>query len=556
MLAGLYMRSKLIYPLLILIWLFIGPLNIAVFKPLMGILRIDLNTIANFLNLGQTDPNSPYDPVYGLPLEIHRWLQKGLWLINVIVLFLISVLKKSTLKSPKVIVIVSTILLTLNLPLLNSFIKEEQVITTRYEENAVRNYDKKYYAISTHPVFQDEGSFIIESYEININSFRNLKAKVIMKIKTLRETEKIVFTLYHDLRVKSITDEFKTELSYKQNGDQVLVSFPKALDKDVQRELVFIYEGTSSPYFYANEQAVMLPAYFPWIPIAGSYQAMKAENSYLIRNPLNPQISTKYTLRYSGPQPLFTNLPKKDENLWSGEMPCGITIAAGMLTETMIRSMKVYYPVSLNKMIGTVPTFLENIKAIAGNIKDDLELQKSYGPSKVFFLSIPPDSSLIHLNLWNLGDHLIVGIDQMYNEGDFLNDKTALVPAVLSSLTMSNNMAKQSEKIKAFFMASYAYWYEMNHDSAYNEKSKSILLLIIDIYNNLHYELDNYEELGLKNEENVIKQIKVFIDENKSKQKLLQSFFCDWLSNLSANRLMNLEDVTRIIKIKEINRDA
>lgn len=557
MLAGLYIRSKLIYPLLILIWLLIGPLNIAVFKPLMGILRIDLNSMANFLNLGQTDPHLPYDPVYGLPLEIHRWLQKGLWLINIIVLFLISVLKKSNLKPPRLIIIVLIILLILNLPLLTSFTKEGQVITTRYEENSVRNYDRNYYSVNNHPVPQDDNSFIIESYEIDIESFRDLKAKVVMKIKLLKETEKVVFTLYHDLRVKSVTDEGNTELSYKQDGDQVLVSFPKTLNADAQREVIFIYEGTSSPYFYANEQAVMLPAYFPWVPIAGSYQAMQAENSYLIRNPLNPQTPTKYALRYSGPQPLFTNLPKKEENIWSGEAPCGITLAAGMLTETRIGSINADYPVSLNKMIGTVPVFLENIKPIFENIKDDFGLQSTYNPYKVFFLSIPPESSLTDLTLWNLGDHLIVGINQIYNNGDFLNNKTALVPIVASSLTRSINMAKQKEKTRVFFIASYAYWYSMDYDPAYNEQSKSILRSMIDTYKNLRLNLDNYEELGLENEENVIKQIKVFIDENKSNRKLLQFFFRDWLTNLNSNKIMNLEDITRLIKIKEgDNRDA
>ncbi|MDD2402445.1 MAG: hypothetical protein PHD60_09635 [Clostridia bacterium] len=551
MFMGLHIKSRLVYPLLIIIWLFIGPLNITVFKPLMAILKIDLNSIANFLNLGQMDPNVVYDPVYGFPLEIHRWLQKGLWILNISILFMISVLKKSNCKPTMQMISVLIILLSFNIPLITLYTDEEQVITTRYEENAVRNYDRNYYATNKYPVFKNPVSFAIESYEINMEVFRNFKAKVIMKIRPHKETEKIVFTLYHNLRVKKVFDGSNLELSYNQVGDQVLLLFPETLDVGVQHKITMIYEGTSSPYFYANEQAVMLPSYFPWLPVAGSYQSMKVDESKLIRNPLNLRIPTKFTLRYLGPQPLFTNLPKKGENLWSGEAPCGISLVAGMLTETKVDAKAVIYPVSLNKMIEGVPTFLESIEQTAEYIKDDFALSKGFNYSKVLFLSIPRESSLTSTSIWNLEDHLIVGIEQVLNDRDLINNKATFVPIVLSSLTRSYNMAKQDEKIRNMFIVSYDYWYSMNHTLADGDKYKPILLSRLDRYNYLKNNLENYEELGLKEEEMFTKQIKNFIDGNKTNRDILQSFFCEWLSILDKNKLMNLEDVLKIMEIKK-----
>ena len=551
MFMGLHIKSRLVYPLLIIIWLFIGPLNITVFKPLMAILKIDLNSIANFLNLGQTDPNVVYDPVYGFPLEIHRWLQKGLWILNISILFMISVLKKSNCKPTMQMISVLIILLSFNIPLITLYTDEEQVITTRYEENAVRNYDRNYYATNKYPVFKNPVSFAIESYEINMEVFRNFKAKVIMKIRPHKETEKIVFTLYHNLRVKKVFDGSNLELSYNQVGDQVLLLFPETLDVGVQHKITMIYEGTSSPYFYANEQAVMLPSYFPWLPVAGSYQSMKVDESKLIRNPLNLRIPTKFTLRYLGPQPLFTNLPKKGENLWSGEAPCGISLVAGMLTETKVDAKAVIYPVSLNKMIEGVPIFLESIEQTAEYIKDDFALSKGFNYSKVLFLSIPRESSLTSTSIWNLEDHLIVGIEQVLNDRDLINNKATFVPIVLSSLTRSYNMAKQDEKIRNMFIVSYDYWYSMNHTLADGDKYKPILLSRLDRYNYLKNNLENYEELGLKEEEMFTKQIKNFIDGNKTNRDILQSFFCEWLSILDKDKLMNLEDVLKIMEIKK-----
>ncbi len=554
MILGLYMKSNLIYPVLVLIWLFIGPLNMAVFKPLMGILRVNLNSIADFMNLGQTNPHLSYDPVYGLQLEIGRWLQKGLWLLNVVVLFLISLLKSFNFKSTKTLAIVIIFLLTLNIPLINSFAKEDQVITTKYEYNAVNVYDMCYYTANKQTAFQNNEPFIIESYEIDLASFRNLKAKVIMEIKPLQETEELVFTLYHDLRVKGVFDESGTLLSYEQKGDQVLVSFPKILNKNVLKKIVFDYEGTSSPYFYANEQAVMLPAYFPWIPVAGSYQAMKAENSYLLRKPLISQTPTKYTLKYSGPKPLFTNLSKEDENLWSGKTSSGITLAAGMLTETKIGEINIVYPISLNKMIEGIPGFLENIKPVVENIKTDLALKNTLKSSKLLFLSIPTESSLVSSTIWNLDDHLIIGINQQYNDGDLLNNRRSLVRSVLTSLTRTSNMTEQNERIKASFIAGYAYWYSMNYDQTSYEESKTILHSMIDSYNHLRTIIDNYQELEFAREEIVLNQIKAFIDENKSDHEILQSFFRNWLSALESDKIMDFENVTELISIEKGDR--
>ncbi|PKM47540.1 MAG: hypothetical protein CVV03_02680 [Firmicutes bacterium HGW-Firmicutes-8] len=534
MIIGSYVKSRIAYPLLVFIWIFIGPLNSPVIKNFMAIFNTDLTPIGNFINLGQTDPYTPYDPVYGLPMEIHRWLQKGIWVISVTFIFLtITVLK--SYRKPVFTVLILSGLLILNLPLVLLFNKEEQVIRTGYEANAVRNYDRNYYTQNTKPSFENSDSFIIESYEIDLKSFRNVTAQVKIKGKPIRTTEKLIFTLYHQLRIKSVTDENNVELSFKQVGDQILVSFPVPLKSNEHTTIVFNYEGISSPYFYANDQAVMLPAYFPWLPISGSYQAMKAEGSELIRYPLYPRNPTKYILRYSGPEPLFTNLQKKNTSVWTGQVPNGISLVAGMMTETRVGQTKVCYPVSLYKMIDTTPLYLKKVQNIAKNVNTDLNIQKSFDVSRIFFLSVPDESNLIPSNIWNLEDHLIIGINQMYNEGDLLNYDITIVPAILSSLVKNHNMINQREEIKSLFIASYAYWYGLKHNSSI-ENERPILVRMLDYYQNTK----------LNKEASVTKEILKLIDNNKTNQLFLQAFFRDWLGRLDQNHQLNWNDILEL----------
>lgn len=536
MIAGLSIKSRLVYPLLVIVWLCIGPLNIAIFKPLMALMGTDLNTVANFFNLGQTDPNIMYDPVYGLPLEIHRWLQKAFWAINISCLFIILVFKYRKKKLNLLNITVLFVLLAINLPLISLFLKSDQVVNTRYEKNSVRQYDLTYYSTNKQPAFPNEKSILVEAYNINLASFRNLKAVVGVKFRPLQETSQVVFTLYHDLRVTKILAENNEEISFAQKGDQVLVTFSEPLAKEECRKIVFHYEGTSSPYFYANEQAVMLPAYFPWIPIPGSYQAMQENGRFLTRTYMKPNTQIKYELKYTGATPLYTNLEKAGRNLWRGDAPGGLTIAAGMLTETDVGKIKVVYPVTLDQFIKDSSEFFTKIKESSDIISQDLMLEQKLNLSKVYFLSIPSESIFSDIVMWDLQDHLIIGINQMYNEGiiDYVNP----IFLVLDSLIRSNCQT-QNETAKNLFIMSYVYWYSTNHDRKYSQGAERSLPGLIE----------EYHRAGRDKDADTAQRVKDFIDCKHLDSELMQSYFRIWLRQLNLAQPLNSEEMNGFFKM-------
>ena len=81
------------------------------------------------------------------------------------------------------------------------------------------------------------------------------------------ERDEFVFTLYHGYRIKKL-EVNNEEASFERNGDSIIIKFPDCVKTF---ELMIKYDGCSGKY-YSNSQAIMLPGYFPWYPLAGDRQ--------------------------------------------------------------------------------------------------------------------------------------------------------------------------------------------------------------------------------------------------------------------------------------------
>ncbi|OYD08989.1 hypothetical protein [Paludifilum halophilum] len=96
MVIRLSISSKLSYLLILVVWI--------LFSPLISILS-DMNHSTPFIsdwisklqtfNLGQSDIHTPYDPVYGLPMEIYRWMKVLFWLLVSVFLLCLRYLQKT-----------------------------------------------------------------------------------------------------------------------------------------------------------------------------------------------------------------------------------------------------------------------------------------------------------------------------------------------------------------------------------------------------------------------------------------------------------------------------
>lgn len=553
MTLGLKIRSRIVYPIIVLIWITMGPLNYEVFKPIMALTNINLAPILDILNLGQFNPRAPLDYVYGYELEIYRWIQRGIILVLVFVLFLLALTRKEIhTRIPKTtlsIIIFALAVLTYLFVVLDG---ESQIrIANNHNSESMYVYDYTYYS-NSEKTLPSQGSFTIQSYDIDLQSYQNLKVKVKVEINPTKETNQFLFTLYHRFKVNQVTLPDNQTLSFKQRGDHVEVTLLDKVKVNEQVTIIFDYEGKSSPFFFSNELAVMLPSYFPWLPINGSHQAMTItdKNQELLRYPLQPQNPIKYKLRYSGPNPMYTNLPKNGD-VWKGTVPHGITIVGGsMMTERVISNKHVYYPLAIYKMIDTVPYYLKKVDEILPQVQKDLGVEDSNKVSHVYFVSVPPEENA---NIWLLDDHMIIGVNKWFKNGEVMKADIYTLDSIVSALIRTENVVNQNENMRNAFLGSYLNWYGYRSIENKQDYFKPMEQILSSLQNPQGNQI-NLDEKNLKNQDQIhstLQDINLLIKQNHQNVVMMKSFFQGWLQLLDQKEKLEWNDLYQYVQTQK-----
>jgi hypothetical protein len=551
MMVGLLCKTRFVLVVLVVCWLWLGPMNLAIAKPFFHLIPwLDPTPLLDFLNLGQTNPHEAFDPVYGLPLEVHRWLQKGLILSTVLFLLALAVIIKNRYRWRHRILCGGLAYLFAFLPFAFFFVQTDQVIYTGNRVNSVTAYDLLYYREHPSAGITAEIPFSIATYDLHVKSFRHLSVQLNMEIVPYSSGQKLVFTLYHDLHVESVQMGEKV-LSFRQQGDQVEVIFPGAFVKGEKISLSFVYEGTSSPSFFANEQAVLLPNDFAWIPVAGSQQMMHYDDSsgLLTRPSLYPPQEAFYKLTYEGPTPLYTNLPKVGASTWQGRVSDGLMLAGGKyLTHQSIDHQQVIYPQSLYHASPVWKQFTKNLAEVCQWMEKDLSFQPSASPKYLFFVSTPEEGLSI------FRDHMIWRVNQDMNEmPDQLTDRSHLVLLAVSAHFKNTNGANQDPEMEKLFAESYLYWLQLRGLIPYRDDKPQMVHSLERMQEMWKLYGDKLDEKQRNQLQTVIKRYEEvirYMDQQKNDQEI-QFFFQQYDQSLQHESILSWEKVSRFMKEKE-----
>ncbi|MFC5402600.1 ABC transporter permease [Cohnella soli] len=538
---GSFLNFRGIYVFLGFVWIALGPLNIGIFESISLLTQVDLMKVSEWLNLGQTDPHALYDSSYGLPLEGLRWIQKGWWVVVAIFVMSTRYLQLSKLKKAVYYSLAIMFLASSAFGLTSKF---DVVRATAHEINSVMKYDYTYYS-NYRPAKNSEQTtaFKVDSYDIHLKLKSQISADVQMKLIPSQDGNKIIFTLYHDLKVKKIIDGEGRFIKFSQDQDRLELEFPNRYKANHTLVLNMVYEGLSSPYFFANSQAVMLPSYFAWYPVPSTYPAMKAKEIQIVRYPSFPRYDVQYTLTIDGFKSIYTNLQAAGDSVWKGSSSAGISIFAGPISSHSVGGASIYSPISLYKMTNTFKTFLSELRNITNQIQEDLGLSAHELPQKLFFATIPPESRQYPANIWIMKDHAIIGINQQYNDGELLVSETALVPAVISALTRDINTINQREEMNTMFVEAYSYWYSKRFPSTQKYDIDRTPLLKLD--------LNYYEYNNMSRQKKAVQQILQYTDENWEENDKMKSFFREWYSHLKQPEQLDWEYIFSLVGSKE-----
>lgn len=208
-----------------------------------------------------------------------------------------------------------------------------------------------------------------------------------------------------------------------------------------------------------------------------------------------------------------------------------------MMTEATIEGKNVYYPVSLYRGISEMQDYLAKSKRMNEQIAADLALPHvSQDPSMYFLLSVPSESMQFAANNWYLGDHQVIGIEQMFNRGGLLANDKIMSTANLMSLIQNERVIRQNSEMLGMFTISYSSWLDMKN--GLNEGGNTPMLKqALTVYQNMKL------EDPAKKTEAVLK----FLEQHANQPARVQSLFREWLKRLDSTQAMDWNDIDQLL---------
>ena len=241
------------------------------------------------------------DYQYGISCEAWRWDLVGLWLFLVLTALVWRLLRGKGRR------IAGSVCLACSAGCLVLFAQGDSLIDLTLSPTSVFRADAAYYFQNSPR--EEEPSFRVASYQMDLRIRRGLLGKVTMKLEGPLLSQ-YPFTLYHGYQVAKVTDETGDALPFTREGDYLTVTPQGELSS-----LTVEYAG-SSPMFYSGSQGVCLPGCFPYYPWAGYRKIFYAEpddgiglSSFIPRTDL-PQ--SDFTVTVTGGKNLQASLPEVD----------------------------------------------------------------------------------------------------------------------------------------------------------------------------------------------------------------------------------------------------
>lgn len=210
----------------------------------------------------------------------------------------------------------------------------------------------------------------IKNYQLKIDIQRELNVSGKIKLTSNTKQKDFVLTLYHDYKIKNL--QCSISMDYKQDGDYIRISFDQPINEvDIDIE----YSGYH-PLLYSNHQAVQLPGYFAWYPMAGEKQLYVSIDSEIYwsygYNPYNRVDSADFDITIHAPYPIVTNLNQVDDNKYHG-ISDSFTLIGGFLEKVDNQQYVNFFPLYTNSK-SLDDEFVQSYKQNKEKIDNEMQL--------------------------------------------------------------------------------------------------------------------------------------------------------------------------------------
>ena len=389
-LVGVFGRYKISYLILLFLGVAIGPLGKEFLELFGTLLHIPVfRNLAGIITVGQYDATQGFNYLYGFEIESKRFFHRVCYML---ILFLVWQLVfwwkehncyNRTRKVFKSVIITVALLVVVFIQFKNPCYVQK---TGHMEDSAQNLYDLLYYGEKEST--NEAAEWKLNKVNIDVDTQKQLSVKGSFEGEMVEKTDTVHFTLYHDFKVNSIKMDTQA-LTFEQKDDVVTVSFGKALEKGEAFSLELSYDGLVSPYYFAGEKGVYLPAEYNWLPYPGQSYSMVEKENFVEANPLVVTDTVEYELHYAGTHMLCTNL-EKNGDVYTGKSSAGVSLVSGHLKETKAGSAKVYYTYDYSESFASKQT--EQLIKMVKDLRSKLGMDET--PVKQVFL-VPTKNKII-----------------------------------------------------------------------------------------------------------------------------------------------------------------
>lgn len=284
-----------------------------------------------------------FEPVYGFANEPERWGRMVFWLLLALAALLVYMLWRHLLRlrwlpaAAVCAVLAGWGLLTY----------AQGGCVMYMGENNLRGRDEdttfsgsSYYEYNKGFIKDEPESFAVTDYQMRLRLDNQLEAEVTMALAGTegRSEECYRFTLYRGFTVTEVRDETGRALPFYRESDYLDIETEQPLSA-----VTICYRGYSGK-FYSNRQAVKLPAFFPYYPMAG-YRPLVLRESGMEYINTCPEGERFFDITIQGgPEALYCNLPGEDGHFYG--VAEGPSLLGGLVEKKEIDGIQVVYPIS------------------------------------------------------------------------------------------------------------------------------------------------------------------------------------------------------------------
>ena len=443
-------KNKLGYALLIFVGICIGPLGKGVCEAIATILNINnLNDFINAINIGQYDIYEGFNFLYGFEIESGRFIHRGIYLLSLLcVFYIIKGLKEKKEQLKYITTIACTVIVLL--PLVNItrypiYIYKPGIIG----DDAKGVHDYLFYQNSK--ITYEKPSFLLSKVKAIVDTRKALAVKGDFFIRISENTNRINFTLYRDFRIKEISFDDQ-KLSYKQEGDNIMITLPEFKKKGDEICLEIEYEGLSSNYFFSGEKAVLLPTYFNWLPFPGKTSSMYMENSLIKTSPLYINTPVSYDIDVKCHNKIASNIPSNTNHI-IGTSSDGVSLISGYLYY-IENDFRYYY--TNNIPVEEMQTYTKQLLKYINMVENDLGIKETkikqafFAPFKEEYLAMLDTNYVV--NSLKVGDTLFTS---SYPEVNRLTDEHYIYEAVACIFNSNIDFGAQDVETKTKMISAY-----------------------------------------------------------------------------------------------------